>query len=54
MKLSWKGDLTNEQKDALNDVMNLMGMQAAADEGLIPQSKVDEESARLELKYKDV
>ncbi len=51
IRISWQGKLTHEQKEMLNDAFNLMGMQAAADEGLIPQEDVDKESKRLEEKW---
>jgi len=54
VRIGWKGELTDEQKEILNDYLNVMGMQAAADHGLMRQEDVDIEVKRLEEKYKDV
>lgn len=54
IRISWSEPLMDEQKDILNDAFNVMGMQAAADEGLLPQEQVDTELARLEEKYKNL
>jgi len=51
VKISWNDDLSSEEKEILNDVFNLMGMQAAVDAGLMSQEDIDNESARLEEKY---
>lgn len=51
VRISWDGELSEEQVDVLNDSLNLMGMQAAADQGVIPQEMVDDEVDRLEMKY---
>lgn len=53
VRIGWSGELTKEQGEILNDAFNVMGMQAAADQGLIPQSEVDAEVERLEKKYAD-
>ena len=53
VRISWQGKLSEEQGDILNDAFNVMGMQAAADNGLIPQEDVDKEVERLEEKYKE-
>ena len=51
VRISWQGKMDEEQKEMLNDAFNVMGMQAAADEGLMPQEKVDAEVKRLEEKW---
>jgi methylmalonyl-CoA mutase N-terminal domain/subunit len=51
VRISWQGQLYEESAEILNDIFNAMGMQAAADKGLIPQEEVDKEVARLEEKY---
>ncbi len=54
VKISWQDNLSDDDKDILNDVLNAMGMQAAVEQGLISQEDLDVEVARLEEKYKDV
>jgi len=50
-RISWAGDLSDEDKELLNDIFNIMGMQAAVDAGLMSQEDIDKESNRIEEKY---